>query len=373
MKIEPFALERYFAKHEFSAPYLLSCSDAEPLSLNELLDMADEETRGLWEKLSLGYTESQGHPLLLKELASLYESITPQNVVEVIPEEGIFIAMNVLLEAGNHMITTYPGYQSLSEIALSIGCRVSKWQPDFSQGMRFAVEDLYSLVQEDTKLIVINFPHNPTGALISRNELDAVIQLASAKGIIVFSDEMYRYTEVDAANRLPSVCEIYKHGISLFGLSKSFSLPGLRVGWLASQDCSLVKAVNSYKDYTTICASAPSEILAIIALRAKEKILSRVGEITSRNLKILDAFFREFESVFRWIRPLGGTIGFPELLLEKSVDDFCEELLAEKGVLLLPASVIGHDSNHFRIGFGRANMPDALKRLAEFIDNKKFA
>ena len=208
MKIEPFALERYFAKHEFSAPYLLSCSDAEPLSLNELLDMADEETRGLWEKLSLGYTESQGHPLLLKELASLYESITPQNVVEVIPEEGIFIAMNVLLEAGNHMITTYPGYQSLSEIALSIGCRVSKWQPDFSQGMRFAVEDLYSLVQEDTKLIVINFPHNPTGALISRNELDAVIQLASAKGIIVFSDEMYRYTEVDAANRLPSVCEI---------------------------------------------------------------------------------------------------------------------------------------------------------------------
>jgi len=367
MKIKPFALERYFAKYEFSAPYLLSCSDAEPLTLKELLSMADRETRALWENLSLGYTESQGHPLLLQEIAELYESITPQHVVEIVPEEGIFIAMNVLLELEDHVITTFPGYQSLFEIAASIGCQVSKWQPDFAQGMKFSVNDLKQLVRENTKLIVINFPHNPTGALLSRAELQEVIALAKEKGIRVFSDEMYHFTELTHTNRLPSVCELYPKGISLFGLSKSFSLPGLRVGWLISRDLKLIEDIKFYKDYTTICGSAPSEVLAIIALRAREAILARNRAIISHNLQILDKFFREHVDVFTWHKPCGGTIGFPELLLDIPIDQFCAQLLEKKGVMLLPASVIGSQSNHFRVGFGRRDMPKALGKLAEFL------
>ena len=206
MKIKPFALERYFAKHEFSSPYLLSCSDAEPLALKELLDMADKETHALWENLSLGYTDSQGHPLLLQEIAKLYEGgITPQHIVEIVPEEGIFIAMNVLLEPEDHVITTFPGYQSLFEIAASIGCQISKWQPDFTCGLRFSVNELKRLVRENTKLIVINFPHNPTGALPSRAELQEIVALAKENNIHIFSDEMYRFTELTTTDRLPSV------------------------------------------------------------------------------------------------------------------------------------------------------------------------
>ena len=368
MKIKPFTLERYFAKYEFSAPYLLSCSDAEPLSLKELLGMADEETYTLWENLSLGYTESQGHPLLLQEIAELYEGINPQHVVEIVPEEGIFIAMNVLLELDDHVITTFPAYQSLFEIAASIGCHISKWHPDFAHGLKFSVNNLKQLIRENTKLIVINFPHNPTGALLSRVELQEVIALTKEKGIRVFSDEMYRFTELTLADRLPSVCELYPKGISLFGLSKSFSLPGLRVGWLVSRDLNLIEDIKSYKDYTTICGSAPSEVLAIIALRAREAILARNRTIISHNLQILDKFFREHAVVFTWHKPHGGTVGFPELLLDIPVDKFCKQVLEKKGVLLLPASVIGSQGNHFRIGFGHRDMPEALGKLAEFLN-----
>ena len=368
MKIKPFALERFFAKHEFSSPFLLSCSDAEPLTLKELLDMADAETYALGKNLSLGYKESQGHPLLLQEIAKLYESITPQHVVEIVPEEGIFIAMNVLLEPEDHVITTFPGYQSLFEIAMSIGCQVSKWQPDFGHGLRFSVNELKRLVRENTKLIVINFPHNPTGALLSRVELQEIITWAKEKNIRIFSDEMYRLTELTTTDCLPSICELSPNGICLFGLSKSFSLPGLRVGWLVSRDLTLIENIKSFKDYTTICGSATSEVLAIAALRAKETILARNRSIIIHNLETLDKFFENHSSIFTWHKPRGGTVGFPELLLDIPVDEFCEQLLEKKGVLLLPASVFGCQRNHFRVGFGRRDMPEALNKLSDFLD-----
>ena len=137
MKISTFDLERYFAKYEFSARYLLSCSDCEPLLMSELLQMADRETRQLWENLKLGYTETYGHPLLRKTIAEIYQGTNPENVLGVVPEEGIFLVMNALLEPGDHVICTFPGYQSLYEIARSIGCKVSAWEPDERQGMEF--------------------------------------------------------------------------------------------------------------------------------------------------------------------------------------------------------------------------------------------
>lgn len=367
MKINPFTLERYFAKYEFSVPHQLSCSDAEPLSLKEVLAMADQETHALWQNLSLGYTDSQGHPLLLKEIANLYKDISPDSIVEIVPEEGIFIAMNVLLEPGDHIITTFPGYQSLFEIAVSIGCQVSKWMPDLEHGCRFSLQDLKHLIRENTKLIVINFPHNPTGALLSRTELEELIDVANDKGIQIFSDEMYRFTEQNQADRLPSVCELYPKGISLFGLSKSFSLPGLRVGWLVSPNLYVIEKIKTFKDYTTICGSAPGEILAIIALRARDGILARNQSIISKNLEILDSFFEEHKSIFSWHRPIGGTVCFPKLLLDVSIDHFCELLMEKKGVMLLPASVIGFPGNHFRIGFGRKNMYEVIEKLVDFL------
>ena len=186
--------------------------------------MADQESRLLWENLTLGYTESQGHSLLLREIAKQFDGISSKSIVEIIPEEGIFIAMNVLLEAGDHVITTFPGYQSLFEIAISIGCQVDKWLPELEDENKFSLDGLKALIRNNTRLIVINFPHNPTGALLDHADMEELIEIAKNKGIHIFSDEMYRYTEQNQADRLPAVCEIYSKGISLSGLSKSFSL-----------------------------------------------------------------------------------------------------------------------------------------------------
>ena len=371
MKISQFQLERYFAKYEFSAPYLLSASDAESLSLKELLALADKNTLALWENLRLGYTESRGHPDLLKEISSFYERISPEAILEIVPEEGIFIVMQALLSPGDHAIATFPGYQSLYAVAEGMGCEVSKWEPEADPELVFNVGKLESLIRDETRLIVINFPHNPTGALPSKDQIDEVISLARERGITVFSDEMYRMLEYDPAERLPAVCDLYENSISLSGLSKSFALPGLRVGWLASQNKGFMDRFCTFKDYTTICGSAPSEILALAALRARDQILERNLDIIRTNLALLDQFFTQYGTWFRWTRPRAGTLAFPHYLGKNSVKEFCEDLLKKKGVLLVPADVFEYPHAHFRLGFGRRNMPTALGLLAEYLEENQ--
>lgn len=368
MKINPFKLERYFARHEFSAPYLLSCSDCEPLSMNELLRMASDDSLELWNNLKLSYTESQGHPLLRNEIATIYETIKPEDVVVVSPEEGIFISMNILLETGDHVICTFPGYQSLYEIAKSIGCEVSKWEP--TEKGNFAIEDLHELIKDNTRLIIINFPHNPTGQTLTKEDLLQIIYLASEKNITVFSDEMYRLLEYDIIDRLPSVSDIYENSVSLFGLSKSFALPGLRVGWLTTKNKEFIQKIISFKDYTTICPPAPSEILALIALQNKDQILARNLTIIKENLNILENFALKNQHFIKLQKPKAGTICFPELLLEEPVEEFCERLVNQTGIMLLPATVYNYHRPCVRIGFGRRDMPKILELLEKTIPER---
>ena len=367
MKIKPFALERYFAKYEFTAPYLLCCSDCEALTLPKLLEMGDRESLKLWNHLWLGYTEAPGHPLLREEIARLYDHITPDQVLVTVPEEGIYIAMQNLLQSGDHVVITGPGYQSLSEVAVSLGCNISFWMPewDATSGWEFKVENLYDLITQETKLIIINFPHNPTGAILSEADLNRVVEIAIERNLYLFSDEMYRCLEHDQTLRLPSVAEIYEKGIALSGLSKSFALPGLRIGWLISKDKALLQSCAFYKDYTTICNSAPSEILGIMGLRAKEHIVQSNLDIISSNLKLLDAFFSRYRHLFAWHRPVAASIAFPKLLIDKHVTTYCDELIEKSGVMLLPAPLFGLEGPYFRIGFGRKNLPEALDRWEE--------
>jgi len=367
MKITPFALERHFAKYEFTAPYLLCCSDCEAIKLSELLEMADQECLTLWKELGLGYTESMGHPLLRKEIATLYEQIAPQEVLVTAPEEGVYLAMQTLLKKGDHVVVTGPGYQSLSEVAVSLGCTLSLWVPNWERerGWEFWVEELYKLITKKTKLLIINFPHNPTGAVLTEADLNRVVEIARERGIPIFSDEMYRYLEHDASQRLPSVAEIYERGIALSGLSKSFALPGLRIGWLISKDKAILQSCAFYKDYTTICNSAPSEVLALMGLRSKGEIVQRNMEIISRNLELLDAFFSRHADLFSWHRPSASSIAFPKFLSPQSVSHYCDQLIQKSGVMLLPAPLFGLNGPYFRIGYGRKNLPDALARWEE--------
>jgi aspartate/methionine/tyrosine aminotransferase len=368
MQIAPFALERYFARHEFSAHYLLSSSDCESLSLSELLDLADAETRLLWNALKLGYTETPGHPLLRQAIADQYESLSAQDVLVMAPEESIFLLIHALLEPGDHVVCTFPAYQSLHEVARSIGCQVTYWEPDETHGWAFDLEQLNARLQANTRLIVINFPHNPTGYLPSRADFKALVDLVRQRGVYLFSDEMYRFLEIEEGATLPAACELYDRAISLSGLSKAYGLPGLRIGWLATGAAGVLERVARLKDYTTICNSAPSEILAIIALRNRESILTSQLDRLRDNLGFLDAFFGSYPDCFQWNRPLGGSICLPRMTAVEDTYSFCEELVTETSIMLVPSRVLQFGDNHVRMGFGRQNLPEVLSLFSDYLE-----
>ncbi len=367
--ITPFALERFFARWEFNAPYLMCASDIEGYAMRDLLALADEETRRLWDDLTLGYTETAGHPLLREAVAGLYASVSANDVLMFAgAEEAIYIAMRVLLRAGDHVIVTWPGYQSLYEVARSLGAEVTLWPllPD-ADGWRVDLEALRAAMRPTTRLIVTNFPHNPTGALPTAAQWQAIVDVARDAGCYLFSDEVYRLLEYAPQDCLPAAVDCYERGLSLGVMSKPFALAGLRIGWLAARDRALLSQLAAYKDYTTICNSAPAEALALMALRARERVLARSLDIIQSNLALVDAFMVAHDDIFEWLRPRAGSIAFPRLRTGEPIDEFTARLAQSAGVLLLPGTVYGYPGNHFRLGLGRLNLPQALERLAGFV------
>ena len=367
MKLSPFKLEEFWKKYEFSTPYLLCPSDCESWSLNEILAMGDSETKGLWDSLQLNYTESPGLPLLRKEIALQYD-IPIENVLTTAgAEEGIYCAMQALIEQGDEVIVITPCYQSLKSLPKAIGAIVHEIPLTPDWGIEINV--IKKLVSAKTKMIVLNIPHNPTGSIPDKNIYQTLIDLAKAHGTYIFCDEVYQGLEVNEQDRLPSIATIYEKGISLNVMSKSYGLAGLRIGWLVSQDKGFIEKANSYKLYTSICNSAPSEILALIALRAKVKILSRNREIMMKNLEAYDRFFAKYPKLFTWKRPQAGSVAFPEFHGEE-IDRFTDLLAKEAGILIMPASIYDMKGNYFRIGLGRRNVPEILARFEEFLSRK---
>ena len=369
MSIKPFTLERYFAEFEFTAKYLLSSSDCEPLAMQELIDMADPEALALWNNLKLAYTESLGLPELRAEIAGMYERVGYEQVMVVNPEEGIYISMQTILSEGNEVITTFPGYQSLYELAVSKGCDVKRWEPDDNNV--FSVDDLENLITDQTKILVMNFPHNPTGAHLNSENFERIISMVEERGIFLFSDEMYRFLEYRDEDRLPSACETNKNSITLCGMSKSFSLPGLRLGWLIVHDPDIMLKLQAYKDYTTICQAGPSEILALIALKNWKKIVGQNLNIISKNILLMEEFSERNPHFIRWIPPRAGSIAFPEIFVRYEVEYFCRCLTRKTGAMLLPSSVYGYDKNRVRIGLGRKDFEKGLGVLENFVGTPK--
>ena len=367
MRMRPFKLERFFAAHEFNVRHTLCSSDCEPLSQAELLEMADDDSMELWDNLKLGYTESLGAPHLREEIAGLYADVDPAEVLVCSPVEGIFVAMNAILEKGDHVICGFPDYQALDEVARAIGCEVERWTADEGQGWRFDPAWLQKHIRPDTKLIVVNFPNNPTGFLPCLEDFERIVYMARERGAYLFSDEMYRHLELEDGARLPSACDVYDRAVCLYGMSKAFGMAGVRIGWLVTKDPGLRQRLQEFKDYTTICSSAPSEVLSTIALRSKEKILERNRDIIRANLDTLDGFFEKHDQVFYWDRPPAGTIAFPRILAGLDADTFCDEVLEGAGVLLLPASVFEFGTDHCRVGFGRSDLPEAVAALEEHL------
>ncbi|MBW3553188.1 MAG: aminotransferase class I/II-fold pyridoxal phosphate-dependent enzyme [Gemmatimonadetes bacterium] len=361
----PFALERFYARWEFDVAHNLSASDVEPVGLGELLALADAESAALWDGLRLGYTESAGHPLLRWEIARLYERAVPEDVLTFAgAEEGILLTAAALVGAGEHVVVVAPVYQSLHDVARARGADVSLVWLDPDRGWELDVDRVIAELRPSTRLLVVNFPNNPTGALPEEAEFRRLHSACAERGIRVFSDEVYRGVELDPGRKLPAAADLGDRDISLGVMSKAYALAGLRIGWIVCRDRDVLRRVAALKDYTTICSSAPSEILSIMALRAGPTLLERSREIIRENLALWADFADAHPERIRWTPPRGGTTVFPALA-GRDTDAFCERLAAEDGVLLLPGSMFDLPGEHFRAGLGRRGIGTGLNLLSE--------
>ncbi|MFE0028546.1 aminotransferase class I/II-fold pyridoxal phosphate-dependent enzyme [Amycolatopsis sp. NPDC059021] len=371
-----FRLESYFSRWEFVAKYHLTASDAQTVSKAELLAMASPEDRERWEGMDLSYSETYGLPALRAAIADTYENLEAEDVLCFAgAEEALNLAMHVLLDADDHAIVVTPNYQAAETIPLSI-CEVTGIALDPSDGWSLDVDALERAIRPNTKVISVNFPNNPTGTIPGRRTWERLVRLAEDHGIRLFSDEVYRGVELDAETTLPQAADLSAGALSLNVLSKAYGLGGLRIGWIACRDRTLLRRLERAKHYASICNSTVSEVLALIALHCRESLLDRNRRIIAANVPRFDAFFAAFPDLFEWQPPKGGCVTFPRYLGADGVEAMCADLVAEAGVLLLPASLYVSEltpvpTDRFRVGVGRKDPQEALEVWASWIERRQ--
>jgi len=368
MRLKDFAVERYFAKYEFTAKYMLSSSDCDGYSMTYVLNLASQSEKEQWNNLKLGYTETVGSEPLRNAIKQHFSTIDLNEIVVSSPGEANFALMNVLLEVGDNIVCMAPMYQSLYQIAEDLGCTVSFWTPEITnEQWYYNPDDLQKLVTAKTKLIVINFPHNPTGYSPNISDFKAIIDIARQNGITIFSDEMYRFLHHNKKDTLPSACDLYENAISLWGAAKTFGLAGLRLGWLTSKNTNLLERVERFKDYLSICNNAPSEILATIALNNLDKFVTPNIEKIKSNILLFETFHKKHTELFDFVKPDSGSTAFIKLNIKETAMEFAEKLVKDTGIMLLPAETFFYGTSHARIGFGRENMKDVLEILDDYL------
>jgi aspartate/methionine/tyrosine aminotransferase len=366
VQIRPFAIERFYERWEFHTELMLSSSDCESRSVGDLLAL-EPDARERLLGLQLGYTEVPGSEELRAAVAERYAHVAPGDVLTLAAaEEGIFIAYHALLGPGDHAIVEAPCYGSAIEVARSTGAEVSLWHRRYADGWAHDLDALDALLRAETKLIYLNSPHNPTGTQMERAVFDRVLEVAGERSAVLFSDEVYRGLEHDPADRLPAACELYERAISLNTVSKAYGLPGLRIGWLACRDPSILARIRELKLYTTICSSAPSELLVALALRHSDHLIEQSRQRVIANMALVQALIERRAELFEWVKPTAGPIGFPRVAGDFDVEEWCERIAAQAGVLLLPGSVYD-EPRHVRVGFGRANLAQAVERLERYL------
>lgn len=380
-RLPGFLLEQYFARWEFRAPYHLTASDAETMAVGELLDVAGPDARAEFLALPLGYLPTWGTDGLRAAVAEQYAAVDASGVLAFAgAEEAMFWALQELLGPGDHAVVTVPNYQALESIPLATGADVTGvplWSGSGS-GLRWVldVDRVRAALRPQTRLVAVNFPNNPTGFVPDRQAWLELARLCDQRGVHLFSDEVYRGLEPDPARTLPPAADLTERGLSLDVLSKSFGLPGLRVGWLASRDAGLLARLESRKHWTSISNAGPSEFLATIALTHAEAVRGRVRAIIAENTPLFDAFFAEFPDLFDWAPPDGGCVAFPRYTGPDGVEAFCADLVGGSGVLVLPASLYRSElaqvpADRFRIGIGRRDPGPALDQVRRYLATRR--
>jgi aspartate/methionine/tyrosine aminotransferase len=365
VRLPDFQLEIFFSRWEFAARHNLAASDAETLTVAELLEHGDREA---FEALPLSYAPTWGTPELLEAVAATYDVVQPEHVLAFAgAEEAMFWALQELLAPGDHALVTVPNYQSMESVAIATGADVEGLVLRGEDGWALDLGELERRLRPSTRVVAVNFPNNPTGAMPDPATFRALVALCDERGIRLFSDEVYRGLEEEP---LPQAADLSERALSLNVMSKAYGLPGLRVGWLACRDRALLERLERRKHYTTICNAVPSEHLAAIALRAGEAIRARNRAIIAENVPVFEAFFAS--RPVEWEPPQGGCVCFPRLTTGEPTSTFCRRLVEEAGVILLPADVFASElgevpADRFRLGAGRRDPGPALDALARFM------
>lgn len=374
MKIAPFSTELFYARYEFTTPYQLCNSDCETTTIEELLKMAEIPLDELG-RLSLGYTEILGCPDLREAIAKTYARIVTDDVVMLAtPVEGIYLVARAALESGDEVIVLSPAYDALINMFEHVvgSSNVRKWNffPDESNSCwKLDFDQLRKLISPRTKMLVVNFPHNPTGYLPTQDQLNEIVKIVEKNNLILFCDEMYFGLIHSGTQQISSAAEITNRAIILSGLSKTYGLPGLRTGWLIIQEEALRQNIINWKFYTSICASAPSEFLALAAWKVRNQLRDRSIAQIEKNLQLADSFFARWPELFTWRKPMAGSTALIGMNIP-SVTDFAIQLAEKAGVLIHPAATLGSDDQHMRMGFGRAPFGEALEKFEAYLKDE---
>ncbi len=378
MQLPDFRLETHFATWEFRAKFHLTASDAEAMSIAELLALGTDAQRRDFGEMWLGYTETWGAPDLRETIAKFHTSLSADHVLCFVgASEGIFAANSVLLDSDAHAIVVTPNYQSHETLPLAI-CEATGVALDSQDNWSLDIDRVAEAIRPNTRLLTMNFPHNPTGTILPRDRYDALVELCRHHGIYILHDEIFHGLGPTGTEHLPFIADVYERGLSLNVTSKALGLPGLRVGWIVSQDRDVLERMERLKHYLSICNSGPSERLAVIALENRDQIIARNCAIVDENLPKWDAFFARYPDLFEWSRPDGSCMGFPRYLGGDAVEEFCKRLIEEAGVLLLPSSIyhstVGPSiTDRFRLGYGRKGLDAGIEAMARHMEQSRAA
>lgn len=373
MKIKPFAVEEWMNAWEVGAKYNIAETCVDSISMNELFELTGEDKTEFLNRLCarrLSYGDIEGLPEFRKGVCGLYKTLNIENIVPTHGASGanhhVFYS---LISPGDRVVSIMPTYQQLYSIPESYGADVQILHLSKENNYLPDLEKLRRLVTPETKMICINNPNNPTGALMSEQLLREIVEIACSADAWILCDEVYRHLSQED-DWCPSIVDLYEKGISVSSMSKVFSLAGLRLGWIATHDMSVVKSCLSHRDYNLVSCGVFDEMLAAAALKHRDKLLERSRKIVRENLQILDDWISS-EPHVSYVKPKAGTTALVYYDLDIPSYEFCEEMYKKTGAFVTPGDCF-EVPHSMRIGYayGKQDLIDGLKAISEYIAMK---
>ncbi|HKT50196.1 MAG TPA: aminotransferase class I/II-fold pyridoxal phosphate-dependent enzyme [Candidatus Angelobacter sp.] len=364
MQLKPFLLDAWLDQYEHQIEFNLAASTGPVWTVNDILALADDETRDRFLNQKLVYSRPAGADSLREAIAEMQG--VPVEAVQIVTgaSEALVVLMWLAAEPGANVIIPLPGFTTFSALPESLGMETRFYRVRRENGFRIDLDEIKRLADAKTKLILVNSPHNPTGATVGDDEMEALHDFTAERGIQLVSDEVYHPIyhgrKTKSAARLP-------HATVISDLSKAFSIAGVRTGWMIEHDAQRRKQYWNARAYFSISNTTTGETLSEIAIRKRDAVLSRAQETATRNLKLLEIFMADHRDVLGWIPPQGGMTAFPWLLSGENERPFCQAA-AERGILLAPGDCFDVPS-HFRLGFAAAgnDFSRALDRFGAFV------